>query len=78
MELIESETRAKQANEERDEARRRFEVVKKDMVALKKQLDKEQKETLKRQAEELDKLKNDIRNKQAQEEERREMTALKA
>lgn len=48
------------------------------MVALKKQLDKEQKETLKRQAEELDKLKNDIRNKQAQEEERREMTALKA
>ena len=41
LELIESETRAKQANEERDEARRRFEVLKRDMVTLKKQLDRE-------------------------------------
>lgn len=48
MELIESESRGKQAVEERDEARRRFEALKKDMVALKKQLDKEQKETLQR------------------------------
>ena len=64
--------------EERDEARRRFELLKKDMVALKKQLDKEQKEQLQRQAEELEKLKVDIRNKQVQEEERREISALKA
>ena len=66
IELIESETRGKKAIEERDDARRRFELLKKDMVSLKKQLDTEQKETLKRQAEELEKLKNDIRNKQAQ------------
>lgn len=46
LQLIDSETKAKQALEERDEARRRFEALKKDMVSLKKQLDKEQKDTL--------------------------------
>ena len=64
LQLIESESKAKQAIEERDEARKRFELLKKDMVALKKQLDREQKEQLQRQAEELEKLKVDIRNKQ--------------
>jgi len=41
LELIESESKTKQASEERDEARRKFELLKKDMVALKKQLDRE-------------------------------------
>ena len=41
MDLIESESRAKQAIEERDEARRKFDQLKKDMVQLKRQLDKE-------------------------------------
>lgn len=63
--LAESDTRIKVITEERDEARRRFDTLKKDMVALKKQLDREQKDTLARQSEELEKLKNDIRNKQA-------------
>jgi hypothetical protein len=36
LELIESESKTKQAIEDRDEARRRFELLKKDMVALKK------------------------------------------
>lgn len=36
LELIESETRGKKAIEERDDARRRFELLKKDMVSLKK------------------------------------------
>ncbi|TNV83154.1 hypothetical protein FGO68_gene15387 [Halteria grandinella] len=77
LELIESDTRAKQAQEDRDDYKRKFELLKKDMVTLKKTLDREQKDTLQRQAEELDKLKNDIRNKQLQEEERREMNSLK-
>jgi hypothetical protein len=41
LELIESESKAKQATEERDDVKRKFELLKKDMVALKKQLDKE-------------------------------------
>jgi hypothetical protein len=38
----------RQVVEEREEARRKFEVIKKDMVALKKQMDKEQREVLAR------------------------------
>jgi hypothetical protein len=64
--------------EERDEARRKVEVLKRDMVTLKRQMDKEQKEVLARQAEELDRLKGDIRNKQVQDEERREINLLKS
>lgn len=48
MELIESDTRSKQAVDERDEARRKFELLKKDMVTLKRQIDREQKDTLQR------------------------------
>ena len=48
LELIESETRNKQALEERDELKKRYELLKKDMIALKKQLDREQKEVLAR------------------------------
>lgn len=62
--LAEADSKMKLIIEERDEARRKFEVLKKDMVSLKKQMDKEQKDVLSRQAEELDKLKSDIRNKQ--------------
>lgn len=36
LELIESESKAKQAIEDRDEARRKFDQLKKDMVSLKK------------------------------------------
>lgn len=36
LQLIENESKAKQAVEERDEARRKFEVLKKDMVTLKR------------------------------------------
>lgn len=64
--------------EERDEARKKFDILKKDMVNLKKQMDKDQKDMLARQAEELEKLKVDIRNKQVQEEERREINTLKS
>jgi hypothetical protein len=46
MELIEAESKANQAIEDRDESRRKFDQLKKDMVALKRQLDREQKDTL--------------------------------
>ena len=78
LSLVEAETKIKNIAEERDEVRKKFEVLKKDMVTLKKQMDREEKDTLGRQAEELDKLKVDIRNKQLQDEERREINALKS
>ena len=48
------------------------------MVNLKKQMDREKNETLNRQAEELDNLKNQIRTKQIQDEERRELQSLRS
>jgi chromosome segregation ATPase len=41
MEVVEVEGKMRQALEERDEVRRRFEQLKRDMVTLKKQMDKE-------------------------------------
>lgn len=64
MSLAEAESKMKVILEERDEARKKFDILKKDMVNLKKQMDKDQKDMLARQAEELEKLKVDIRNKQ--------------
>ena len=48
------------------------------MINLKKNIDKEKSLTLTRQAEELENLKSTLRNKQAQDEERRELMALKS
>jgi septal ring factor EnvC (AmiA/AmiB activator) len=48
MQLQEVETKMRLVVEEREEARKKFEVIKKDMVALKKQMDKEQREVLAR------------------------------
>ena len=48
------------------------------MITLKKSIDKEQRDTLTKQAEELEKLKSEMRNKQAQEEERRELQSLRS
>ena len=76
--LAEADSKVKLITDERDDYRKKLEVLKKDMVNLKKQMDKEQKDVLTRQAEELEKLKIDIRNKQVQEEERREINTLKS
>lgn len=64
LSLAEADTKIKHLIDERDEARKKFDLLKKDMVNLKKQMDRDQKDTLSRQAEELEKLKVDIRNKQ--------------
>lgn len=44
---------------------KRYEQVKKDMITLKKTVDKEKQNTLQKQAEELENLKNTLRNKTA-------------
>jgi len=61
--LAEADSKVKLITDERDDYRKKLEVLKKEMVNLKKQMDKEQKDVLTRQAEELEKLKIDIRNK---------------
>ena len=45
------------SNDEKDEYKSKFERVKKDMIALKKQIDHEKELTLTRQAEELETIK---------------------
>jgi len=52
------ESKVKQANEAREEFKKKFEQIRKEMVSLKKSLDKEKSETLSKQAEELQNLKN--------------------
>lgn len=46
IEVVEMETKVQRANESRDEYRGKFEKVKKDMIALKKQIDREKELTL--------------------------------
>jgi centrosomal protein CEP120 len=48
LSLAEADTKIKQVAEERDEARKKFDILKKDMVNLKKQIDRDQKDTLSR------------------------------
>ena len=54
LEVVDLESKVKTAEAARDDFRARYEQVKKDMVALKKQIDKEKEQTLQRQATELE------------------------
>ena len=71
------ESKVARANEERDEFKTKFEKVKKDMIALKKQIDKEKEMALTKQAEELESIKKQIRLQAQQDQERQEFNALK-
>ena len=51
--------------------------MKKDLIVLKKTIDKEKEGQLKKQAEELESLKAMMKNKAAQDEERKELSALR-
>ena len=50
IEVVEMESKLAQAHEQRDEYKAKFEKVKKDMIALKKQIDEDKEKTLTRQA----------------------------
>lgn len=63
--MIEMDSKLKLALEQKEEFSRRYEQVKKDMIIMKKTLDKEKTSTLQKQAEELDMLKTQMRTKQA-------------
>ena len=57
LEITELQTKVKSANQIAEEYMKKFEQVKRDMVQLKRQIDKEKELTLTKQAEELEQLK---------------------
>ena len=77
LEIMDMDNKLKTAYEARDDFRKKFETLKRDMVTLKKQMDSEKQQTLVRQSEELEKLKNEMRNRIAQEDERKDLITLK-
>jgi len=71
------QSKVKSANENAEDYKKKFEQVKRDMIQLKRQIDKEKEITLTKQAEELEQLKQMMRVKQAQDEERSQFDSLK-
>ena len=65
LEIVELETKVKQAMEGREEFRAKYDQVKKDMITLKRQIDNEKEAALTKQANELQELKTMMKNKQA-------------
>jgi peptidoglycan hydrolase CwlO-like protein len=57
LEIGELQSKVKSANEIAEDYKKKFEQVKKDMIQLKRQIDKEKEITLTKQAEELEQLK---------------------
>lgn len=77
LEVVELEQRVKNAEAQKEEFRARYEQVKKDMIGLKKSIDMEKSQTLEKQAKELESLKNELRLKEARDNERREFEAMR-
>lgn len=70
LELVEMQTKVKTANGIAEEFKLKFEQLKKDMVMLKRKIDQDKEQQLLKQAEEIEQLKQMMRVKQAQDEER--------
>jgi hypothetical protein len=62
IEIIELDSKVKKATEEKEDFRKRYEQLKREMINLKKTIDKEKSETLTKQAEELENLKRTMIN----------------
>lgn len=77
LEVVELEQKVKSAEAQKEEFRARYEQVKKDMIGLKKSIDMEKSQTLEKQAKELESLKNELRLKEARDNERREFEAMR-
>jgi len=67
--VVELETKVNYANEQRDDHRAKYEQLKKDMVLMKKQIDREKELTLTKQAEELEAIKKQMRTNAQQQQE---------
>jgi chromosome segregation ATPase len=77
LEVVELEQKVKNAEAQKEEFRARYEQVKKDMIGLKKSIDMEKSQALEKQAKELESLKNELRLKEARDNERREFEAMR-
>ena len=77
LEIVELESRVKVSNEQRDDYRAKYDQIKRDMIALKRQLDLEKEKQLEKQALELEQLKTMMKTKANEENERREFDNLK-
>lgn len=77
IEIVDQESKMAQAKEQRDEYKLKFERVKKDMIALKKQIDHEKEMALTRQAGELEQIKKQMKQQAQQQNERQELDALR-
>ena len=75
---MELESKVKQAYETRDDYKSKYDQVKKDMIGLKRQIDKEKEQALTKQANELEELKTMMKTKQAQDEEKQQFNELRS
>lgn len=67
LEIVELESRVKAATESRDDYRNKYDQIKKDMVALKRQIDLDKEKQLEKQALELEQLKTMMKTRESQE-----------
>lgn len=77
LEVVELESKVKNAYEARDEFRAKYDQVKKDMIGLKRHIDNEKEKALTKQANELEELKTMMKTKAAQDDEKRQFDDLK-
>lgn len=77
IEVIELDSKIKKANEEKEDFKKRYEQLRREMINLKKSIDKDKSETLVKQAEELENLKRTVINQKSQEEDRRQFETLR-
>ena len=77
LEIVEMESKVKLAIEQRDDYATKYNQIKKDMIALKRQIDAEKEKQLEKQALELEQLKTMMKTKASQDEERRDFDVLK-
>lgn len=78
LEVVELESKVKNAYEARDEFRAKYDQVKKDMIGLKRHIDNEKEKALTKQANELEELKTMMKTKAAQDDEKRQFDELKS
>ena len=65
LEVVELESKVKNAYEQRDDYASKYGTIKKDMVGLKRQIDAEKEKQLEKQAQELEQLKTMMKTKAA-------------
>mmetsp|Transcript_11593 Transcript_11593/g.17552 ORF Transcript_11593/g.17552 Transcript_11593/m.17552 type:complete len:164 (-) Transcript_11593:274-765(-) len=77
IELVDMESKVNRAVEERNDFKVKYEKVKADMINLKRHIDKEKELALTKQAEELEQIKQHMRNQAQQDAEKAELVLVR-